>query len=449
MSEASASFTPIRVAPKITESFQLPATATSHPETSTVQPSLAENLFQGAGVDAKVPRPTPTTSPTPETPPTPTAPPNAEARPHPEPAPIPPPKAETSKPQDSKTETTPPNQPDLEPSSFYQVLNLNPQDVTPQSLRDAFRTAATKWHPDHHMQDSPQDRDKAEEFFKRCTQAYDVLRDPNKRSKYDAQLKAAQATAKLTQEYADPDQIQSTKNQIEVISQNKALSLQEQNQLYTEALVKLGMGTQARFEANAPPAVKQVVNAILEAGAKSTRSEKNQTDEDRAQLMLMLILLLMSTLMSGIGTLGQAAGGNYEKAMESFFYATDSGKDLGTVLSGLIHNQTVDQVKDVLNPPVKVAFVAPAIALPANVPSSEPAASPPISAESTTATNITAEISPPSPSPEIAAPAPNPQLPPVTESTVDETIRTAMIGAIATSKIPTSTGVPASIPTQI
>ena len=449
MSEASASFTPTRVAPKITESFQLPATTSSHPETPTSQPSLAENLFKRAGVDTKVAQPTPTASPAPEAPPTPTPPPNVEARPQPEPAPIPPLKAESPKSQDSNNETPPPNQPDLEPSSFYDVLKLNPRGVTPKSLRDAFRAAALKHHPDRHLQDSPEEQARAEEFFKRCTQAYDVLRDPNKRSKYDAQLKAAQATAKLTQEYADPNQVQSTKNQIEVISQNKALSPQEQNQLYTEALVKLGMGTQARFEANAPPAVKQVVNAILEAGAKLPDDKNKQSDKDRNEIMLMLIMSLLSAILSAIGALGQAAGGKYQEAIEAFYDTVNSGKDLGTVLLGLLNNQTAEDVKDALNPPVKVTFVAPAIALPANVPSSEPAASPPTSAESTTATNVTAEISPPNPSPEIAAPAPNPQLPPVTESTVDEAVRTAMIGAIATSKIPTPANVPVSIPTQI
>src|SRR5690606_34458936 len=47
-------------------------------------------------------------------------------------------------------------------------------------IKQAYRKLATKWHPDRNNGSK-----EAEEKFKEITEAYDVLRDPEKRAAYD------------------------------------------------------------------------------------------------------------------------------------------------------------------------------------------------------------------------------------------------------------------------
>ncbi|MFT7480617.1 MAG: DnaJ-class molecular chaperone [Gammaproteobacteria bacterium] len=64
---------------------------------------------------------------------------------------------------------------------YYVVLGVQ-RDADEKSVKSAYRRLALKWHPDQH-----QDRDtaKAEAKFKRISEAYEVLSDPEKRAKYD------------------------------------------------------------------------------------------------------------------------------------------------------------------------------------------------------------------------------------------------------------------------
>lgn len=62
---------------------------------------------------------------------------------------------------------------------FYQELGVS-QDATAAEIQRAFRKLALKYHPDKNP-DDPQ----ASEHFKRVSEAYEVLSDPEKRSVYD------------------------------------------------------------------------------------------------------------------------------------------------------------------------------------------------------------------------------------------------------------------------
>lgn len=64
---------------------------------------------------------------------------------------------------------------------YYQVLGVG-RDASEKQIKDAYRRLARQWHPDRHKD---QDKTKAEERFKEIGEAYEVLRDPEKRRKYD------------------------------------------------------------------------------------------------------------------------------------------------------------------------------------------------------------------------------------------------------------------------
>jgi molecular chaperone DnaJ len=62
---------------------------------------------------------------------------------------------------------------------YYEVLGLG-RDVTEEDIKRVYRRLALQYHPDR----NPGNKD-AEEKFKEATEAYEVLKDPEKRSRYD------------------------------------------------------------------------------------------------------------------------------------------------------------------------------------------------------------------------------------------------------------------------
>jgi molecular chaperone DnaJ len=64
-------------------------------------------------------------------------------------------------------------------ADFYAVLSV-PRDASDDDIKKAYRRLAMQWHPDRNGGSKD-----AEEQFKTITEAYDVLRDPQKRAAYD------------------------------------------------------------------------------------------------------------------------------------------------------------------------------------------------------------------------------------------------------------------------
>ncbi|KAK4162761.1 protein psi1 [Cladorrhinum sp. PSN259] len=64
-------------------------------------------------------------------------------------------------------------------TKLYDQLNVSPT-ATQDEIKKAYRKAALKWHPDKNK-DNPD----AAERFKECSQAYEILSDPEKRKTYD------------------------------------------------------------------------------------------------------------------------------------------------------------------------------------------------------------------------------------------------------------------------
>jgi len=66
-----------------------------------------------------------------------------------------------------------------EKRDYYEVLGLQ-KGASDDEIKKAFRKMALKYHPDKNPGDKA-----AEEKFKEANEAYEVLSDPDKKSKYD------------------------------------------------------------------------------------------------------------------------------------------------------------------------------------------------------------------------------------------------------------------------
>ncbi|PSR94309.1 hypothetical protein BD289DRAFT_451389 [Coniella lustricola] len=64
-------------------------------------------------------------------------------------------------------------------TKLYDLLNVKPE-ATQDEIKKGYRKAALKWHPDKNK-----DNADAAEKFKECSQAYEILSDPEKRKIYD------------------------------------------------------------------------------------------------------------------------------------------------------------------------------------------------------------------------------------------------------------------------
>jgi len=69
----------------------------------------------------------------------------------------------------------------VEFQDYYQVLGVA-RTAGADDIKKAYRRLALQWHPDRHP---AEDRDSAESKFKRISEAYEVLSDPEKRKRYD------------------------------------------------------------------------------------------------------------------------------------------------------------------------------------------------------------------------------------------------------------------------
>ncbi|MBF0387863.1 MAG: J domain-containing protein [Candidatus Omnitrophica bacterium] len=83
-------------------------------------------------------------------------------------------------------------------NDLYNILGVT-RNASPNDIKKAFREAAKKWHPDKNRTDP-----NAEEKFKEVNNAYEVLGDPDKRSRYDNSGDYAMGAVVVAQRFEDP-----------------------------------------------------------------------------------------------------------------------------------------------------------------------------------------------------------------------------------------------------
>ena len=74
----------------------------------------------------------------------------------------------------------------VDSKDFYEVLGLK-KGASDAEIKKAYKKLAVKYHPDK----NPENRDEAEENFKKISQAYQVLSDPKKKQTFDQFGRAA------------------------------------------------------------------------------------------------------------------------------------------------------------------------------------------------------------------------------------------------------------------
>ena len=64
---------------------------------------------------------------------------------------------------------------------YYEVLGIQ-KGASEDDIKQAYRKAALKWHPDRWVNGTDAEKKTAEEKFKEASEAYSVLSDPQKRA---------------------------------------------------------------------------------------------------------------------------------------------------------------------------------------------------------------------------------------------------------------------------
>ena len=82
--------------------------------------------------------------------------------------------------------------------NHYQTLEID-RHATPETIKQAFRRLAKEYHPDK----NPTREKSAERMFRQISMAYDVLRDPEAKFKYDLKLSAATQNKWFRRSYPD------------------------------------------------------------------------------------------------------------------------------------------------------------------------------------------------------------------------------------------------------
>ncbi|KAI0176517.1 DnaJ-domain-containing protein [Hypoxylon sp. FL1284] len=91
---------------------------------------------------------------------------------------------------------------DRAPPDYYKILEV-PDTASTQQIRDAYKRAALKTHPDRVAADSP-DRAARTRKFQLVNDAYYALSDPTRRREYDAQRRMYGGGRRGGASYADP-----------------------------------------------------------------------------------------------------------------------------------------------------------------------------------------------------------------------------------------------------
>jgi len=79
----------------------------------------------------------------------------------------------------------------LDQLDYYTLLQIE-DDADPAAIKKAFRRFAQKYHPDQFIDASEKKRRNASEIYRRGSEAYQVLTQPDERAAYDKALEVGQ-----------------------------------------------------------------------------------------------------------------------------------------------------------------------------------------------------------------------------------------------------------------
>jgi DnaJ-class molecular chaperone len=80
----------------------------------------------------------------------------------------------------------------LETMDYYDILRVG-HDASPKEVQEAFHALSLRCHPDRFVDEPVEVGQAASGVFKRLVEAYNVLRRPPMRARYDEQLRKAMA----------------------------------------------------------------------------------------------------------------------------------------------------------------------------------------------------------------------------------------------------------------
>ena len=89
----------------------------------------------------------------------------------------------------------------LEAMSYYEILRVS-EDASPAEIQEAFHDLSLRCHPDRFVEEGPEVARAAGVVFKRAAEAYHILRKPEYRRRYDAELQKGQL--KLDERAVEP-----------------------------------------------------------------------------------------------------------------------------------------------------------------------------------------------------------------------------------------------------
>merc|ERR1712204_155064 len=69
--------------------------------------------------------------------------------------------------------------------NYYKILGIE-KDATEKEIKKGFRKKAMLWHPDKFATGTDDEKAKAEATFKEIGEAYEVLKDPKLKQRYDS-----------------------------------------------------------------------------------------------------------------------------------------------------------------------------------------------------------------------------------------------------------------------
>jgi len=79
----------------------------------------------------------------------------------------------------------------LDTLSYYEILRVA-EDASPEEIQQAFHDLSLRCHPDRFVDEGPEVAGAAAAVFKRAAEAYNVLRKPAFRIRYDNELRRGQ-----------------------------------------------------------------------------------------------------------------------------------------------------------------------------------------------------------------------------------------------------------------